>query len=124
MHLTKRHKPSGCPTIFALAALRLQGDVGPFTTWTSKRQGVVILLKAPPDKPASRLQFARRQTMRAAAINWNALSSISRSSWRRACKSAQLRITPFALYFYFVTKRDHAVIDTIRQNTGEPLPLA
>jgi hypothetical protein len=123
MHLTKRHKPSSCPTIFALAGLRLQGDVGPYTTWTSKRQGVVILLKAPPDKPASRLQFARRQAMRAAAINWNAMSSISRSSWQTACKSAQLRITPFALYFYLMTKRDHAVIDTIRRNTGEPLPL-
>jgi hypothetical protein len=70
------------------------------------------------------LQFTRRQAMRAAAINWNALPSISRSSWRRACKQAQLRITPFALYFYFVTKRDHAAIDTIRRNTREPLPLA
>lgn len=124
MHLTKRHKPSGTPTIFALAAMRLQGDVGPYTTWTSKRQGVVILLKAPPDKPPSRLQFARRQAMRAAAINWNALTSIARSSWRRACITAQLRITPFALYFYFLTKRDNAAINTIRQNTGEPLPPA
>jgi hypothetical protein len=123
MHLTKRHRPAGTPTIFALAAMRLQGDIGPFTTWTSKRQGVVILLKAPPDKPPSRLQFARRQAMRAAAINWNALSSVSRSSWRRACIYAQLRITPFALFFYFLDKRDHAVIDTIRRITREPMTL-
>lgn len=123
MHLTRRHRPAGCPTIFALAGIRLQGDVGPFTTWTSKRQGVVILLKAPPDKPASRLQASRRRTMKAASILWNALPSITRSSWARACLSARLRITPFVLFYYFMATSDHATIETIRHLTAEPMSL-
>jgi hypothetical protein len=62
--------------------------------------------------------------MKAAAILWNALSSISRSSWRRACLSARLRITPFALFFYLMATSDHAAIDTIRRLTNEPMPTA
>lgn len=52
------------------------------------------------------------------------MSSIARSSWRTACLSARLRITPFALYYYLMATRDHAAIQTIRRLTGEQMPTA
>ena len=111
-------------TILRFLGFNTQGDLGPWTFYTSTSKGLVFYLKTPPDKPASYLQLHQRNQMRAAAVVWQTISQDLRDRWETAAKRAHLRITGYNLFTYFQFTRDEETINTIERLANlELLPI-
>lgn len=101
-----------------------QGDLGPWTFYTSKRKGLVFFIKAPPLKPPTRAQIRQRNKFRIVGFVWRSLSPRQRLNWGRAAIGARLQITGYDLFTYYVTTDDAATIQTVeRQSHVTLLPL-
>ena len=107
--------------LFAIMGWRVQGDIGPFTCYTSKRRDFVFFMKAPPDKPPSELQKKARQLFRMAALAWRGSTGIQKAKWELATKRLSLRLTGYNLFVWYYMKRDRAIIATIEQQSGVTL---
>lgn len=59
----------------------LAGDVGAFTVWTTQRGKLVIIKRAPPDKPPSVKQFKQRARFRLTVQQWRGLPENTRKTW-------------------------------------------
>ncbi len=111
MALTKTH-------LFSIMGLRIQGDVGPFTCYTSKRKKVVFFLKAPPEKPASEWQTSRRHRFKMAAAGWRGLTNAKRALWELATKRLSFRLTGYNLWVWYYVKGDRPGLATIERHSG------
>lgn len=101
-----------------------QGDLGPWTFYTSKRKGLVFFQKAPPLEPPSRKQIHQRNKFRLAGMIWRSLSAEQRRSWNQAAQLAHLQITGYNLFTYYITKNDSAVVETVeRLSKRDLIPL-
>ena len=98
-----------------------QGDLGPWTFYTSKRKGLVFFQKAPPLEPPSRKQIHQRNKFRLAGMVWRSLTDDQRSSWSRAAVAARLQITGYNLFVYYITTGDSAAIQTIEHQSRQDL---
>lgn len=96
----------------------MQGDLGPFTFYTSKRKGLVWFLKAPPKKPPTASQVHQRNKYRIAAECWNALTQQQRRNWTRAAHDANLSITGYNFFIFYITKGTESYVQTIERQTG------
>jgi hypothetical protein len=109
---------TGTNKLLCLIGLKVQGDLGQITCYTSKRNRVVWYLNAPPMKPPTYLQIEQMNKFRNASLSWLALSGESRVRWSTAASAAHLRITGFNLWTYWQLKGDVAAIRTIEHQTG------
>jgi len=101
-----------------------QGDLGPWTFYTSKRKGLVWFIKAPPLEPPSPMQIHQRNKFRLVAATWRSLSAEQRNNWSLAARRAHLQITGYNLFTYYLTRNDPAVVRTIEQQSRvDLLPL-
>lgn len=106
---------SGC------LALKLQGDIGGLTTYTTRRGRIVYFIQAPPNQPMSADQSYFRSQFRAAIACWQAMSKQQQQAWYRACRTAHLRIGPTALIVAALMPGRTSDIRTIERQSGERL---
>lgn len=100
------------------------GDLGPFTFYTSRLKGLVWFPRSPPLEPPSPLQIHQRNKFRRAARLWHGLDPSRRNQWKVACQRANLAITYYNFFVYYVTTNDVAAVETIEQQSGlNLLPL-
>lgn len=100
------------------------GDLGPWTFYTSRTQGIVWFEKSPPREPPSPMQVHQRNKFRLAGHTWRALTPEMRARWNSTQYLAGLRITGYNLFTFWIVKGDRATIQTIESHTGlQLLPL-
>jgi len=107
----------------SLLGLKIQGDLGPFTCYTSQRGRIVWFLKAPPKEPATWEQKMRRNVFAFAAQCWQTMEPETRQRWNEAARRANLRISGYNLLTYFISTDDREVLRTIMNQTGIVLEL-
>lgn len=98
--------------------IHVTGDLGPWTFYTSRLKGLVWFPRSPPLVPASPLQVHQRNKFRRAARLWHSLTPQMRDDWKTATQRANLAITYYNLFVYFVTTDDVAAINTIEQQSS------
>jgi len=112
-------------TLLRFLGMNTQGDVGPWTFYTSKRNGLVWFVKAPPLEPPSRLQTKQRNRFRLVAAVWRSLGSQRREVWKVACERAYLQITPYNFFTYYLMSGDEHAVRTVENQSGTSLlPLS
>lgn len=99
-----------------------QGDLGPWTFYTSKNKGLVWFIKAPPLEPPSFLQTHYRNLFRAAARIWNAFSQPQRDAWLDAAEVAHLTVHGYNIFVYYQVTRDDGFIPTLERLLGRRIP--
>lgn len=104
--------------ILPLMGLNPSGDIGPFTVYRTKRQGVVWFPRAPPEMPSSYLQRHQRNAWKYAARVWRAETETVRQNWKTAALLARLSISGYNLFIYYQTTKDASAIETIERHTG------
>lgn len=110
-------KPSH-QALFRFLGWNTQGDLGPFTFYTSKRKGLIWFLRAPPTCPPTGPQLEQRARWAAAAENWSNATPETRAAWELASKRAHLRITGLNLWMYHQLSDDDAAVRTVEHQTG------
>lgn len=111
------------PKLLSILGLRVQGDIGPWTTYTNRRGRFVWYLHSPPKKPFTRRQLHQQNKLRIIARLWATLSATDRWNWNLAANRANLRITGFNLFCYSYLKRDPSFAATIERATKITLHL-
>lgn len=100
------------------------GDLGPWTFYTSKRKGIVWFAKAPPLEPPSILQTHQRNKFRLAGYAWRSLDEEFRQRWLLAARRANLAISGYNLFIYWLLTNDDAAVHTVeRQSQLNLIPL-
>lgn len=93
------------------------GDLGPLTSYTSKRRKPVWFLKAPPTTPPTGWQIKQRNLFRQIARHWNQLTPAARADWETAAKRAHLTITGLNLFVYFHATGNRKVLRTVERQS-------
>ena len=101
-----------------LCGISLQGDIGPYTTYTNKQHKLVVFPRAPPDKPATPEQLVYRNAFRAAASAWQQLTGEQRRAYQAAASAAHARCTGYNIWVYYQMRNDNAALDTLERQTG------
>jgi len=110
------------PSSWTYLGLKIQGDLGPFTCYTSKHGKVVWYLKAPPKEPPTWEQTIERNIFWYVGRAWASLTQPQREQWETVAKRASLRITGYNLFSYFAITDDEPVMQTIERQTKMTLP--
>lgn len=105
-------------TILHFLGWNASGDLGPWTFYTSKRKGLVWFLRSPPLSPPSPLQTHQRNKFRITAYIWRSLSPQQRARWNEAQYRANLSVTGYNLFTYYITTGDAPAVETIERQTG------
>jgi hypothetical protein len=108
---------SGPPLIPAMIGLTVQGDLGGWTFYTSKRGQIVFYPQAPPLNPASYDQAHYRNRFRASAQQWRQLSLASKRAWTTVAHHASLTITGYNLWTAWYMTNDTNMIRTLERQT-------
>ncbi len=95
--------------------MNTQGDLGPWTFYTGRRQQLIFFVKAPPLEPPSQMQITRRNAFRLNAYVWRSLTQSAREDWERASKLAHLKITGLNLFTFWNLTKDDAAIQTVER---------
>lgn len=98
--------------------LNVQGDIGPMTFYTSKRNKLVGFLRAPPLNPPSEKQETMREFFRTCARAWRASGAANRQQWQQACDRCNLWISGYNLWVWFSRTRNESALRTIEQQSG------
>lgn len=101
--------------LLPLLGLNAQGDLGPITIYQSQRGARVWFPKQMKGKPPSPARTTQRNRFRLAAYLWRALSQSKRQAWLLAATRANLRVTGYNLWVYWILKRDLPTIRTIER---------
>jgi len=104
--------------LFRFLGFIIQGDMGPLTFWTDPQKGLVAILKAPPDKPASFWQRAQRNKWRLAITAWRALPTTTKAAWQLAADRARCRCTGLNLWISQWCRPDRNLLPTIQRQSG------
>lgn len=118
------------PTIFQYLGTVTNGDMGPYTFYTSKRGQLVFFLKTWPKDPASYNQALNRNRWKQAGFRWRNLPAATRQLWEILAKRANCTVTGYNLYMFYILDKNRSIIQTLERNTGidvetptgEPLP--
>lgn len=106
------------PAIYQMLGLNVQGDIGPYTTYRSKRGKMVIFLRAPPRVPPSDWQINIRNRWTVIAAAWASLPAAVRAAWLRTARRAHLRMSGYNLYLLLNCNPDPAALATICRLAG------
>lgn len=98
-----------------------QGDLGPYTFYTSRRKKLVFYLKAPPQEAPSYLRLLNQQRWSLIAASWRTLTPAQQAAWATAARKARLKITARNLYYYYHTTRDAPAVATVARHAGMTL---
>ncbi len=105
-------------SILKFLGFNTQGDLGPWTFYTSKRKGLVFFVKSPPLEPPSPKQVHQRNKFRVVGFMWRSLTPQQRKDWELAALAAHLQITGYNLFTYYVLKDGELVVQTVEAQSG------
>ncbi len=105
------------PGLFQYLGWNTQGDLGPWTFYTTKRGDLVFFPKAPPLVPPTPDQTYQRNRFKLVANLWKALRPETREAWESATIAANLRIHGYNLFVYYILTRDRLAIRTVERNS-------
>lgn len=106
------------PGLLTALGLRIAGDLGPYTCYTTKRNRRVAYPRSPPKQAPSRLQLTWRNRWRAAAAAWTALGMGRRSDWTAAARAARLSVSGYNLWMSTMLRGDTTTALTVQRQTG------
>jgi len=106
------------PHIFQFLGVLTNGDLGPYTMYTSKRKRLVIFPKTWPKDPATYNQCLNRNRWRHAALRWRSLPQDLRDDWMLLGKKAYATVTGYNLFTYYMTGKNPKTIETLEHQTG------
>lgn len=104
--------------LFPFLGWNVQGDMGPFTFYTSRRHKLVFYLKAPPQEAPSYLRVMNQNRWAVIAQAWRDLVPAKQQAWLDAARLARLRITGRNLFYYFKCTGDRAAVETVARHAG------
>lgn len=118
------------PQIHQFLGVNTNGDLGPYTFYTSKRKRLVVFLKTWPKDPATYNQTLNRNRWRHAAIRWRRLSTSARNDWTLLARRANTTVTGYNLFIFYMMNTNIKIIETLQRQTGinviaatgDPLP--
>lgn len=73
-------------------------------------------------EPPTMEQIEQMNAFKASGIGWSALGLEGRLLWNNASRLANLRISGYNLFTYWICKKDREAIATIEHQTGILLP--
>jgi len=117
-------------SIFQVLGVNTNGDAGPYTFYTSHRKRLVVFPKTWPKDPATYHQKLNRDKWRHAATRWNGLTPELRADWKHMAKKANLTISGYNLFLFYITGKGTGTVETVQRltnmdvltDTGPPLP--
>lgn len=98
--------------------LNIQGDIGPYTMYTSQRGQMVVFPRVPPLNPPTPSQEAMRDVFRQAAAKWRTLSKQQKAEWAELAWRANLGITGFNLWTHYFRSPNYASLEALELRTG------
>ena len=118
------------PHLHQFLGLLTNGDLGPYTMYTSQRNRLVVFQKTWPKDPATYNQTLHRNRWRHAAVRWRGLEQSLRDDWERLSKAGHCTVTGYNLFIYYITGKGTAAVRTIERQTkilvidrtGPPVP--
>lgn len=118
------------PSIWQFLGVNTNGDMGPYTFYTSHRKRLVVFPKSWPKDPATYHQKLNRDKWRHAAMRWQSLPQSVRDDWKRLAKNANLTISGYNLFLHYITGKGTETVKTCQRltridvltPTGDPLP--
>lgn len=99
--------------LVATLALRVTGDLGPFTIWTDKYGRTCLCLKTWLKDPASFSQITHRNRIRLAAVEWRLLHPTTRKAWLTTARVTGARCNGYMLWSYYRMTQDIKTIKTL-----------
>ncbi|HUT09458.1 MAG TPA: hypothetical protein VMY37_09935 [Thermoguttaceae bacterium] len=114
---------TGTDKMLCTLGFKVQGDLGPITCYTSKRDRVVWYIKAPPLEPPSDAQVNQRYQFIWAAEKWREIGQEEHQRWEDIAAKAHLRISGYNLFTYWCLTGDLAAITTACHHAGKSLTL-
>lgn len=106
------------PSIFQFLGINTNGDVGPYTMYTSHRKRLVVFLKTWPKQPATYAQTLYRNRWRHAAFRWNSLSTSTQDDWNKLSYLGHCTVTGYNLFMFYILGNGDDVIKTLQHQTG------
>ena len=106
------------PSLLQFLGWNTQGDLGPYTFYTSKRKNLVFFVKSPPLTPPSYLQIQQRSSFRLIAQFWQQHSDAQRAAWELATKKLKLNLTGYNLFTWYYTVGDRPTLATIERQAN------
>jgi len=106
------------PSIFQFLGTNTNGDLGPYTFYTSHRKRLVVFLKTWPKDPATYHQTLYRNRWKHAATRWQSLSPETRALWKNLALRANLTITGYNLYLHYILGKGTETVKTCQRLTG------
>jgi len=118
------------PAMYQMLGTVLNGDLGPYTFYWSQRGHRVMFLKTWPKDPATYNQNLNRNRWRHAAARWKALDQQTRDDWITMGRNANLTISGYNLFIFYITDHGTKAVETIQRltkmdvltATGPPIP--
>lgn len=106
------------PSIWQFIGVLTNGDLGPYTFYTSHRKRLVVFPKTWPKDPATYNQTLNRDRWRHAAIRWKALSESTKSAWNDLSRKGNCTVTGYNLFLHYIVGKGSGTIETLQRNTG------
>lgn len=106
------------PAFFQYLGTTTNGDYGPFTMYRSKRGKLVFFPKTWPKDPATYNQTLNRNRWRHAGQRWRDLEPATRALWKQLGKRANLTISGYNLFIFYMMGKGTKAVDTLQRNTG------
>ncbi len=119
------------PLLYQFLGLLTNGDIGPYTMYTTRRNELVFFLKTWPKDPATYHQNLNRNRFRQAAARWRLLDQPTRDLWETLSKKANCVVTGYNLFVIYMLNKNQQCIRTLQTQTGidvitpsgDPLPF-
>lgn len=105
-----------------LYALKIQGDLGIYTTWVDKRLRLCLMIKEPPKRDPSRAQIVQRNALRAAMMDWRKVPDEFKPNFERAGKLLAITITGHNVFVACHMRGVWKDVEEMERLTGYRLP--
>lgn len=102
--------------------LKIQGDLGPFTMWTSRQMRVSYMIKEPPKREPSRAQVIQRDALRRAMLDWKRVPIEFRPNYELAGKLLHFTICGHNVFVACHMRGIWKDVDEMERLTGLRLP--
>lgn len=106
-----------------MLGLRVSGDLGEMTMYTTRHLRMVIYPKSPPQMPATPGQVRHRTRWAIAVENWKALPDYTRDEWERVSIEASLMMTGHNLWMHFSFSQDQESLASLNRQANASLSL-
>jgi hypothetical protein len=112
------------PDTYRWIGFHLQGDLGPYTLYTTRRGKTVAYPRSPPTTPTTPRQQRLRNSWRVAAALWTQTTPADRAAWETAARAANYRLTGYNLFVHTITTTNKLAALHAERVANETLRIA